>query len=41
MVQERYLYIYSQHKYDLAIAKDCTGELTIVCAAMIHVLWKE
>lgn len=41
MVQERYLQIYSQHKRDLAIVKDCIGELTIVYAVMIHVLWKE
>lgn len=41
MVQERYIQIYSQHKRDLAIVKDCIGELTIVYAVMIHVLWKE
>lgn len=41
MMQERYLYIYSQHKCDLAITKDCVGELSIVYAVMIYVLWKE
>lgn len=41
MVKVRHFYIYSQHKCDLAITKDCIGELTIVYAIMIHVLWKE
>lgn len=33
--------IYSQHKCDLAITKDCIGELTILYAIKIYVLWKE
>lgn len=41
IVQERYLYIYSQHKCDLAITKDCVGELTILYAIKVHVPWKE